>query len=370
MKPFRQSKMKNAEKRISGTVRSFGSRLFGLNVKCVDQPETELARYRTMMNKIGEFFLRHSIEPLPEHYKLIYRYQISGEPNLDVSVASLIKNGYLTPETECDNGVISAECLSQLAQKAQENLKEIGILVKQSGHDAASFSAALEGNTKDILPQVMAHPALQSLVILTQEMITKTRAAENELRLRAEAMADMQAHLAEASYRADTDALTGLSNRRAFERELGAAGERAKINGHSLSLAFCDIDFFKNINDTHGHDVGDRVLKYVGNILKESCGDQGNVARHGGEEFVILFEGITDQHAYEITDAARRDLMERTVVDKNTNVSIGSVTFSAGISMLITNRDVGSMLRTADRALYKAKASGRNCVVMAQNSFD
>src|SRR3546814_4223188 len=81
------------------------------------------------------------------------------------------------------------------------------------------------------------------------------------------------------------------SNRRAFESTLREAAVRARDKGKSLSVAFCDIDHFKQINDVHGHDVGDRILKFVGKLLADISNDTCHVARHGGEEFVMLFEG-------------------------------------------------------------------------------
>ena len=137
------------------------------------------------------------------------------------------------------------------------------------------------------------------------------------------------------------------------------------MSGKPMSLAICDIDHFKKFNDTYGHDVGDRVLRFVSSVLLENCGRRGAVSRHGGEEFVVIFEETTPEMAYEIIDAARRDLCERNFVNKDTDESIGNISFSAGVAVLGDNGDVGHLLRSADRSLYTAKAEGRNCVVMA-----
>lgn len=137
------------------------------------------------------------------------------------------------------------------------------------------------------------------------------------------------------------------------------------LSGKPMSLAICDIDHFKKFNDTYGHDVGDRVLRFVSSVLLENCGKRGAVSRHGGEEFVIIFEETTPEMAYEIIDAARRDLGERHFVNKETNEEIGTVSFSAGVAKLGESGDVGQLLRSADRSLYRAKANGRNCVMLS-----
>lgn len=174
------------------------------------------------------------------------------------------------------------------------------------------------------------------MISLTRAIINKACAAENESRSRSKAMTDLKMSPNDAQIKADTDALTGLSNRRAFERMLGAGG--------------------------------DRVLRFVSSVLLENCGKRGAVSRHGGEEFVVIFEETTPEMAYDIIDAARRDLCERNFINKDTNESIGTVSFSAGVAVLAPSGDVGYLLRNADRSLYRAKASGRNCVVMSAHS--
>jgi len=198
-------------------------------------------------------------------------------------------------------------------------------------------------------------------------MIEKTAAAETQMRQSASQMESMRDSLDQAREQAETDALTGLFNRRAFERELGAAAERSKIHGTPLAIAFCDIDHFKLVNDTYGHDVGDRVLSFVGKVLVENAGKRGIVARHGGEEFVLLFDGMTPEEAHEIVDIARYDLARRNIIDRISGQPIGSITLSAGVAGIGLDSNISNMLRRADRALYRAKREGRNLALLADN---
>jgi diguanylate cyclase len=197
-------------------------------------------------------------------------------------------------------------------------------------------------------------------------MIDKTRAAEQQLREAGKQMNQLRGSLAEARRIADSDQLTGLANRRAFESKLKRSVLQAKETGRPLTLAFCDIDHFKMINDTHGHDVGDRILKFVAQRLSSVSGNNCFVARHGGEEFVMLFEGISAEQAARMVNEVRADLEERRLVAKQSGEPIGKVTFSAGIASLLPNDINGrAMLRNADQALYRAKNQGRNRVELS-----
>lgn len=342
-------------------------RLFGRSSSAIPaQPTGELARYSETIQTVRDVMLRHVIEPNPANYDLVYRHVIAHEPRLEAAMEQLIRSGYApAPATaSTGQGGVSESAIDAIVEDAQKHLRAIEATIKKTATDTKGFGDALEGSAAKFDPR-SGDSSLQSLISVTKAMIEKTRAAESELRLRSKAMTDLKMSLNEAQVQADTDALTGLSNRRAFERMLGAGGARAMMSGKPMSLAICDIDHFKKFNDTYGHDVGDRVLRFVSSVLLENCGRRGAVSRHGGEEFVVIFEETSPETAYEIIDAARRDLCERNFINKETDESIGSISFSAGVAVLGEAGDVGHLLRCADRSLYKAKADGRNCVVMA-----
>jgi diguanylate cyclase len=206
--------------------------------------------------------------------------------------------------------------------------------------------------------------AVQSLVQLTASMIARTKAAEQQLREAGKQITQLRGNLTEARRIAESDALTGLANRRAFENKLRRAVLGARESGRPLSLAFCDIDHFKKINDTHGHDVGDRILKFIAQRLASVSGNNCFVARHGGEEFVMLFEGMTAEQAGRIVNDVRADLEDRRLVTKQNGTPIGQVSFSAGVASLTPKENGRQMLRSADQALFQAKKEGRNRVVV------
>jgi two-component system cell cycle response regulator len=160
-----------------------------------------------------------------------------------------------------------------------------------------------------------------------------------------------------------TDALTGLFNRRYMESHLGTLLEQAASRGKPLSTLVLDIDFFKSINDTHGHDAGDDVLRDFALRIKRSIRGIDLACRYGGEEFVIVMPETDMAVAAMVAERLRRRIAsEPFPIQQGTN-SI-PVTISIGIAALRGNDDnAASLLKRADQALYRAKRDGRNRVV-------
>ena len=354
--------MQTSSSSFSGLMRSIRDRVVGQPV-AESERSAEVEVYLTQIDTVRDFVDRYAIMPLPGNYELIYRHTVLKEPGLHSAIDKLIELGSVQ-EVAVNTEAREAE-LDKLAQKAIQHLSGLEGVVAQSHKDAMGFGKQLEGGAAELSAVGIDNAAVTTLIDLTREMIIKTKAAEAELKKSGDAIGELQQSLAEAKARADTDVLTGLSNRRAFERELGACYERCRINSLPMCLAICDVDHFKSINDQFGHVTGDRVLKLIGSLLEEHCNGFGKVARFGGEEFVIIFENCDTQRALDIVDAARADLAVRKIVKKETGEPLGRVSFSGGICSLEIGGEPSEMLKIADRCLYAAKANGRNCILPA-----
>jgi two-component system, cell cycle response regulator len=155
---------------------------------------------------------------------------------------------------------------------------------------------------------------------------------------------------------ANLDALTRIFNRRKLEEIL--AEETARANRYAMPLAviMLDIDHFKVINDTHGHDAGDAVLAELATRLGKAVRQVDRLARFGGEEFVVVAPGITLEAAVELAERLRL------VVVDETFVGVGRVTVSLGVAEIAPGESAEAVLKRADEALYRAKAGGRNQV--------
>jgi diguanylate cyclase (GGDEF)-like protein len=155
-----------------------------------------------------------------------------------------------------------------------------------------------------------------------------------------------------------TDSLTGLYVRRYFLVKLQEELHRAERYDNILSIVMADLDHFKNINDTYGHDAGDRVLKAIGKFLQQNIRDVDMVARYGGEEFVIMIPEAANDAAHILSERLRKQMSELKIED------LPPITISLGIATYpFDGSDLADLIKKADAAMYAAKRDGRNRVV-------
>ena len=164
---------------------------------------------------------------------------------------------------------------------------------------------------------------------------------------------------AELGRLATVDALTGVGNRRLFDRTLASEASRVGRYGGALALVLADLDHFKRINDVHGHAAGDEQLRAVGGVLRDCARASDLVARYGGEEFAILLPHTDAAQALQFAERVRRALA------RQAGPAGERVTASFGVAQLGPEGDVAQLVAAADAALYRAKAEGRDRVVAA-----
>ncbi|MDF1582474.1 MAG: sensor domain-containing diguanylate cyclase [Methyloprofundus sp.] len=166
------------------------------------------------------------------------------------------------------------------------------------------------------------------------------------------------------------DTLTGVNNRRFLEQRLGEEIDRVQRSSEPLSCFFLDVDFFKQVNDTYGHQVGDQVLVAVANVIREQLRNNDVLARYGGEEFVALLANIDEAMALDIAERIRKKIKALVIETQNevvsVTISIGSSTYKPAKKSHLSSAEIGAdLIHKADDALYKAKNSGRDKVVSA-----
>jgi diguanylate cyclase (GGDEF)-like protein len=168
----------------------------------------------------------------------------------------------------------------------------------------------------------------------------------------------------EVSRLAITDELTGLYNIRHLKRVLGEEVKRSIRYNRPLSFFMLDIDWFKKYNDQHGHPRGDEVLRILSGLLQQNTRDVDTVFRYGGEEFSVIIPEVSKQEAYAMAERVRRVIQEH-VFPYEDDQPGGNLTVSIGVANLPDDADEGDeLVDKADRALYRAKHTGRNRACM------
>ncbi|MDH3325706.1 MAG: DUF484 family protein [Gammaproteobacteria bacterium] len=165
-----------------------------------------------------------------------------------------------------------------------------------------------------------------------------------------------------------TDTLTGVNNRRFYDQRLTEEVGRAQRDNLVISCLFFDVDYFKKVNDNYGHNEGDMILREVATLIRMNLRTSDVIARYGGEEFSAILNNTNDDKASEIAERIRVSIAEREFKlasgeTTHVTISIGVSTLHAGNYKSDVNKLGQQLVQSADSCLYKAKASGRNCVI-------
>ncbi len=274
---------------------------------------------------------------------------IATDPQQALEACSKAEGGFELIVVNFDmENVDALRVCSQL--KSMEQTRQTPILIIVDPDDHQRLLRALDMGVNDYLIRPLDK---QELVARVSTQIRRYRYTE-QLRTSVRASIEM----------AVTDALTGLYNRRYLETHLAHLIEHAVNRGKALSVLTLDVDFFKAVNDTHGHDAGDRVLQEISGRIRASIRNIDLACRTGGEEFVVVLPGTDIQTAERVGERIRRMVASKSFnAGPDTHLNI---TASVGISALgSVDESVEDLLKRADQALYRAKREGRNRVMLS-----
>ena len=356
-------------------------RMLGLGTRADDTAVTgkrpsRLAERATLLDSISEFLLRHELAISVDNLRRSHGIKTGTNVRLARKVAALEDAG--EPITQewldlQDQGGESAKSqpdeLDQLAKSLDNSMVKFGESTRTAKEAATNYGDELQRHVEQVGDAASAGAHAEGNVVanlaqIAHAMLERTRDMEAEMRRGEVEARELRRNLEQARHDATVDHLTNLPNRRAFEDVFAREWLAAQSEMEPLSLAICDIDFFKKVNDVHGHDTGDRIIRSVAQAL-DRISDSCHVARHGGEEFVLLFRGLDVDGSVDALDAARERFAARHFVDKVSAKPIGGITFSGGVTDVFANTDLSSALRAADEALYRAKEAGRNRIERA-----
>lgn len=324
---------------------------------------------RQLLDAISSFLLDNDLEVSPANLLAAHGAFSGGNPRLGRRITSQFEAGEGITQQWLDEVTGGEEnkdgSLERLIARLENSLDGFSKSAKAARTATTGYNAELEQHVAELDQVEETGQIISGLADLAKVMLERTRKVEDEMRRSEGEAKALRQSLARARRDAEIDYLTGLPNRRAFEALLEKHHREARAAIEPLCVAFCDIDHFKRINDTHGHDTGDRVIQAIAESLAEISNDNCHVARHGGEEFVMLFRDLTLTQAHERLDEARERLAKRSFVSRTSDEAIGQITFSGGVADVFAYRDPRAALKAADEALYRAKQGGRNRIERA-----
>ena len=311
--------------------------------------------------------------PIPDNYAVYFAYVAGSNPNLRMSMDVLLKQyGKLNQQhcSELFQAYLSLEAEHRVLRAAnasiEAELKQMVGVLSESVEGTNTYRESLN-DFSGALDQTIS---IEQIRAAMERVANETRViTEQNERLHA-ALEQSTQQLSETRYNLDQvrkesliDPLTEVGNRKFFSYELARTTAEATETGAPLSLLILDIDHFKKFNDTHGHLVGDQVLRLVAQTMIENLKGRDIIARYGGEEFVILLPQTSITDAERVGDQLRANLATKQLRRKNTQEILGVVTISIGCTQYVPLEELDTLIARADSALYEAKQTGRNKVM-------
>lgn len=312
-----------------------------------------------------------NISAEPKNYSLWYTYFSGSNSALNEEMDRTLKDAGKFDDQivkELYSRYILNACEKQQAEMRNAIrvlLKKISSELAAYGMEVSQFEASLHECEEQLSindPDVKTlDDVVTTLIVETKKCRTKSSDAMAMVEAANAQIEVMSQELKQLSAEVMQDALTGIANRRAFDLELTRVLEKFDQDA-KLCLLMLDIDHFKLINDQHGHIVGDRVLRFVAEMIKQSVKGQDFVARFGGEEFAVIFPETDYAGGVCIANAILNKISTRKLTVDKAGTPLGRVTLSGGLSQAKAGDSAEELIERADRLLYKAKAKGRNTV--------
>ncbi len=281
------------------------------------------------------------------------------QPITDAAVMQLYQAHVCPPDDEA---------VARIGQEMQQVMRSVEQSASQAGLRAGAYGEQLSGLSRALALEgdEQIAPRLNEVLAGTAEMQTAVQALQRRVQDSQGEIERLRDDLVRARDEALQDALTGVLNRKGFDRQLAKLLAEDPSQGGSHCLVMLDIDHFKQVNDKHGHLVGDRVIQAVGQILRTAVAEGGcEAARYGGEEFAILLPKTTLDRSTQVAEDVRLRTKAMKIRDRRTQDVLLTVTLSGGVAALQPGDDAAALVQRADAALYRSKQTGRDRVTRA-----
>ncbi len=314
------------------------------------------------------------IVPTPRAYEVWFAHRSLANHALSACIEHHVEQGAcLTPalldnihrqflsgaEIDVEEVSAGAEAIQAAADSLIRSVAGNQAAVAEYGDSLSGWASRLAGT-----PTISSlAAAVAALTAATTNAAERNRVLEQQLAAAITRVSKLRQSLNVAKTEATTDALTAITNRRAFDAKLKRVAAQVRADPSLVvSVILFDVDHFKRFNDVHGHRIGDLVLRLVARLLSESVKGRDTVSRYGGEEFAILLIGADARAAAVVATQICEAMAGKRLAKSTSKRSINPVTLSAGVAQYQPGEALSSWMERADLALYQAKENGRNRV--------
>jgi diguanylate cyclase len=332
-----------------------------------DSIEDSRQYLRLSLEQIG----KHGLPTNPVNYCIWYEYASGKNEALNTAIDRHIKDSGVLSEAACralftqfiigENEAVT----TRVTEELKKVFAEIIGAIKTTNHHFSESENNI-GSINEALVPGLSEADVNKIVNQIKNEIKKLESSNSgfktQLQQATEEIDRLKAKMARYRTEALKDPLTRIDNRRGFEKKLVDAIATAKSSATTLCIIITDIDHFKKVNDTHGHLVGDNLLRMVAATIKDLIKGKDTVARIGGEEFVVMLPDTPVSGATKLAEDMRRTFESLDLKKKNTGESLGTITLSFGVTDYRQDESAQAFLKRADEALYQSKETGRNRV--------
>ncbi len=340
-----------------------------------ENDQEEFTQSYAVVKRLLPFLAKRGIPATPKNYRIFYDYLLYTNPSLNKTINELLDNNarfYSQLSGSLYDHFYSNEALDMQAKvinKAAMDFMAVSSSMEQSLEHAISQTSRYKKVLNDSSKQMAAITStdqlqsfLEDLLNETDQALTQNDAFSNRINEANNIIASLKEELKNQTTLAKVDELTKLYNRRHLNLEAPRMINHALETGLPLSVIMFDLDNFKRLNDTWGHNYGDKVLVICADTIKKSARSSDLPVRFGGEEFLLLCSGLDLMAAARVAERIRLAIANTEITVRGNPLT---VTISAGVAQYIVGDLLTDMIDRADKALYKAKSEGRNRVRVA-----
>lgn len=309
----------------------------------------------------------------PQSFEIWYAYVAGSRPKLNAFINDLLAQRPTLSPADLEqihyqffSPARVAEKVETVGAKIRGEVDQIVAMIEGAIGATSQYQNELEGSSRKLalpIDRDTLRVIVESLVFSTKEVERENSTLSANLGLSRKQIADLQEDLVSIRAESLSDPLTMLANRKHFDQSLERIIAKSADSGELFCLILADVDHFKTFNDTHGHQMGDHVLRLIAGEMKQAVKGQDVVARYGGEEFAVILPATGLMAATNVAERIRETTMSRELRRRKTGDSLGRVTISLGVAEYRRTESIQDLVERADNCLYAAKRRGRNCVV-------